>query len=108
MKEKKGKGKKSKRAVKDAEGDAGAASGLAERLETQRTRVVCGPEMNYHVRASLTGPSRLALSAARSVHNAQGNTCASLEASDASDIRLKCNAAIPIFADAHSLYHVGA
>lgn len=46
MKEKKSK-KKSKKHDTPAADDA---SGLSERLELQRTRVICGPELNYHVR----------------------------------------------------------
>ena len=46
MKEKKSKKKSKKHSAPAADGTAG----LAERLELQRTRVICGPELNYHVR----------------------------------------------------------
>lgn len=42
------KGKKKAPATAEAE----ESTPLSERLELQRTNVICGPEMNYHVRFS--------------------------------------------------------
>jgi hypothetical protein len=33
------------------EDDADRATGIPEQLEVQRTRMIVGPEINYHVRA---------------------------------------------------------
>ena len=54
VKEKKTRTKKQQQPVEDdvemthATGDVD----IAARLELQRTRVICGPDMNYHVRCS--------------------------------------------------------
>jgi hypothetical protein len=38
---------------------SGDVSGLSQHLELQRTRMICGPEMNYHVRVRHLSPDTL-------------------------------------------------